>query len=160
MVPVSEPIEFQVMQNMQTALKAISKAGGYHHDVASFAVKLDPNHEVEEFIGEEPSLPFFVLEPQPDEFQYFPASQVRVRLPFIVHAIHESDTTDDDALQETYFRLCADVEKALAVDITRGGLASLTTILERQIETISGKQVWAMLTGEVAVHRTYGVPNA
>lgn len=147
------------MQNMQAALKGISKASGYHHDVAGFAVKLDPNHEVEEFIGENPSLPFFVLEPQPDSYQYFPASQVRILLPFIVHAVHESDTTEDDSLQQTYFRLCSDVERALVVDVRRGGNASLTSILQREIETISGKQVWAMLSGEVAVHRTYGEPD-
>ncbi len=154
-----EPLEFQIVQNLQAALRLISVANGYHHDIEVLAVKLDPNHDVETLIGDQAHRPFLILALSPDAYEYFPAEQIRLRMPFIIHAVNDTDPTDDDAMLRMYWRLCADVEKAIAIDETRGGLATDTRILEREMHESEGQQVWAMLKGEIREHRTYGAPN-
>ncbi len=155
-----EPLEFQIAQNLQAAIQSISKAGGYFHDVAAFAVKLDPNHEVEKLIADYAPRPFFLLEWPPEpSFEYFPAERIRLRIPFVVHAVNKSDPEDDDDMMKTYYRLCADVEKAIALDTDRGDKATDTRILGRQMREYEGRQVWAMVSGEIREHRGYGAPN-
>ena len=159
-----EPIEFRIMQSLQTALKSINTVNGYHHTVNGFAVKLDPDHKVEDLIGGAndpigPPRPFIVLAPLPMEFNYEPANQLLMRMPFMIHAFHDSDPTDDNAKLATYHRLCADVETALAADITRGGLATDTIILTQQMRDHDGQFVEAQIPGQVRYRRTYGAPN-
>jgi hypothetical protein len=156
---MSEPLEFRIVQSLQTALRGISVGSGYHYDVEALAVKLDPNHNVEDLVGSEGKRPFVILALSPDLFTYYPAGQLRLQMPFIIHAVHDADPTDDDARLQTYFRLCADVEAAIAADGTRGELATDTRILEREMHEMDGQQVWAMVKGEVLEHRGYGAPN-
>ena len=156
---VEEPLELRIAQNLQTALRSISVANGYHHDFAELAVKLDPNQDVESLIGDEKLRPFLILELPPDAYEYFPAKQIRLLMPFVIHAINNTDPTEDDSKLTNYLRLCADVETAIAVDITRGALVTDTRILEREMHEFDGQQVWAMVKGEIRVHRTYGEPN-
>lgn len=161
----ADPIEFRIVQSIQTALKGIKTADGYHHTVKGWAVKLDPEHKVEDLIGGAndpigPPRPFIVLElPAAEEFQYFPSNQIRLAKPFVVHAINNSDPTEDDAKLRAFHRLCADVETAIAVDITRGGLAVDTRILGRQMREHDGQEIWAQVAVQVNLHRTYGAPN-
>ena len=155
-----DPIELRVIQSLQTALRSISVAGGYFHDVTSLAVKLDIDAAVEDIIGGSGARPFIVLEVTPEAFTYFPAEQVRVNAPFIVHFVDDTDPLDDDAMLEKYYRLCADVEQAIAVDGTRGALATDTVITNREKrKTAEGQLVWAQVTAEVKLNRTYGAPN-
>ena len=156
---MDEPLEFRIVQNLQAALRNISIANGYHYDFEALAVKLDPSHDVESFIGEQPLRPYLLLVLLPDTYEYFPAEQIRLRMPFIVLAVHDTDPTDDDAMMQTYWRLCADVEQAIAIDETRGALATDTRILEREMHEFEGQQVRAILKGEIREHRTYGAPN-
>ncbi len=161
---VLDPIEFRIIENMQTALKTISTQNGFHYDVQSVAVKLDPNHDVDALVGEaslasEPLRPFIILVTPPDLFDYFPAKQIRLRMPFVIHAVNDSDPKEDAELQKTYFKLCADVEKAISADITRGALATDTRIFEREMHEPNGQLVWSMVKGEIRVQRTYGAPN-
>ena len=156
---MNEPLEFRIVQDLQAALKSISVANGYHHDVESLAVKLDANHDVESIIGEQPLRPFLILELLPDRSEYFPSEQVRIRMPFIIHAVNDTDPTDDDSMLKTYHRLCADVEQAITADTTRGALATDTRILEREMHELEGQKVWALVKGEIREHRTYGEPN-
>lgn len=156
---MSEPIEYRIVQSLQTALLSIAIAGGYHHDVAALAVKLDANHSVEELIGDSALRPFFILEMTADTFTYQPANRIRIVMPAIIHAVHDSDVTVDDSWVRTYFRLCADIEQAVAVDITRGGLATDTRVLSREFKTFNGSQVWAQVNAEIRVPRLYGEPN-
>lgn len=155
----NEPLEFRIVQNLQTALRAISIANGYHHDFAALAVKLDPNHDVESLIGDEPLRPFLIIDLRPDKYEYSPANQVLLLMPFTIHAVNDTDPTDDDAMLKTYLRLSADVEMAIAVDESRGALATDTRIFEREMHELEGQQVWAMVKGEIREHRTYGEPN-
>ncbi len=160
-----EPLEFRIAQSLQTALKGITVAGGFHYDLAGTAVKLDPNHEAGDLIpGANPPFgpprPFVLLDlSEPDVFEYGQANEVIVLTPFTVVWVHDSDVADDDSLTKTYFRGLADVEKALAADITRGALASDTRVLNRQMREAEGREVWALVSGQVRSHRTYGAPN-
>ncbi len=154
-----EPVEYRVLQHLQTALRAITVAGGYWYDVATLAVKLDANSAVEDLIGDSALRPFYILEAPADRFEYQPSERVRVLMPFRVHAVHESNPTVDADWIKTYFRLCADVERAIAVDIHRGGLATDTRVQTREFRTFEGSQVWAIVAGEIRVPRLYGAPN-
>ena len=159
----ADPIEYQIVKSLQTALLAISIAGGYHFDVAALTVKLDPNHKVEDLIAPDGPRPFLIVEPTPENLQYFPASQVRLVMPVTIHWVSDATPTDDDSRLLTYFKGCADVEKAIAKDEatrTHGGLAVDTTIVKRTFETaVDGAQVWASIDLEIVLHRTFGVPN-
>ena len=154
-----DPIAFRIMQNLQSALKNISVAGGYHHDIAALAVKLDPNHDVESLVGDESLRPFIILEYGSQSFEYHPASQIITKIPVSIHAVHDSDTSDDDSWMRTYLRLCADVEQAIAIDTTRGDLATDTRILDIAVHRIDGREVWAETACEIRVYREFGAPN-
>ncbi len=114
---------------------------------------------VETLIGDQPLRPFLILALSPDVYEYFPSEQVRLLMPFIIHAVNDSDPTDDDSMLRTYHRLCADVEQAIAADTTRNALATDTRILEREMHELEGQRVWALVKGEIREHRTYGEPN-
>jgi len=156
----SDPIEFRIVQNLQTALLAIAVASGYHYDVAAATVKLDPNQGVEALVAPDGPRPFLVIEVQPETWAYYPAGDVKLRMPLTVHWVSESTPTDDTSRMQTFFRGCADVEQAVAVDIGRGGLATDTRVVRRTFDTaVDGAQVWALVELEVLVHRTFGQPN-
>ena len=158
-MPVPEPIEYRIVQNLQAALLAITVAGGYHYDVAALAVKMDANHAVTDLIGDSALRPFYILEVAPDALVYQPSNRVRVEMPVQIHAIHDSDVTVDEDWVKVYYRLCADIEKAIAVDITRGALATDTRVQTREFQTFNGAQVWATVKAEIRVPRLYGAPN-
>lgn len=154
-----EPIGFRIVQNLQAALRNISIANGYHHDVASVAIKLDPDQDAQDLVGAAAVRPFILLEPLVDEFSYQPAMRTRVEMPVTIHAVHDSDVAVDDSWMQTYFRLAADVEQAIAGDITRGGLAVDTRILECDRSDLGGGLVWVMVRTRIVVIRGYGAPN-
>lgn len=156
---VDEPLEFRIIQSLQTALRSISMANGYHYDFVNLAVKLDPDQDVESLIGEDQLRPYLILAISPGEFEYFPAKQVRLFMPFVIHAVSNSDPEDDDDRLRVFLRLCADIETAIAVDITLGALVTDTRIFEREMHEMAGQLIWAMVKGEIREHRTYGEPN-
>lgn len=156
---MSEPREFLIVRDVQAALRAISVSAGAYTSVADAAVKLDPNASIEDLIRPDGPRPFVLIELKPDGWEYSPANQVRLTLPMVVHWVSESVPTDDKSRLQTYLRGCADVERALAVDISRGGLAYDTRITERTLDlSMPGSQVWAQIAIEVRVHREFGQP--
>jgi hypothetical protein len=156
---MSEPREYQIVQSLQAALQAISVAGGYYFDVVATAVKLDPNQDVEDLIAPGGPRPFVVLELKPDTWEYTPAGQLRLAVKLAVHWVSDSTPTDDASRLQTFFRGCADVERAIALDISRGGLAVDTRITGRTLDlAVDGAQVWAVLDVEILTRRTYGSP--
>lgn len=163
---MTEPLEYQILKDLQTALAAISIAGGYYHDIAGgVAVKLDADSKVEDLIAragpevaETGPRPFIILEVAAENFGYFPAEQIRLVMPFVVHFVNDTDPKEDDDLMRSFFRLAADVEKAVNVDHTRGGLATDTRIVGREKRSYEGALIWAQISGEVLENRTYGQP--
>lgn len=155
-----EPIEYQVIKNLQTALLAIAVASGYHFTMAGGSVKLDPNVDVESLLAPDGSRPWSVIEVLPEEWQYFPAMQLRLVLPVTIHWIGHCDQTDDNSRQLTYLRGCADVERAIAVDISRAGLAVDTRIQKRTLDfRPDGSEIWALIDTQIILHRTFGQPD-
>lgn len=157
-----EPIDLQIVQHLQAALGAMRVADGYHFDVAATAVKLDPNHQVEDLIAPTGPRPFVILELTPDEgWEYQPAEQLHLALRVTIHWVSDSTPTDDNSRLQTYLRGCADVERAIAQDVTRGGLAVDTRIVKRLYDTaVDGAQVWAQIDVEITLYRQYGAPDA
>lgn len=157
----ADPIDFRILQNLRDALKLITVAGGYHFTVAATAVKLDPNHDVEALIAPSGPRPFIVLQLGDEDWNFnYGASQVIVTLPFTVHWVSDAVATDDESRLKTFFKGCADVEKAITVDQGRGGLAIETRIAGRRLDlTVDGSQVWAMVDGRIRREHTYGSPN-
>lgn len=166
-----EPIEYLVMLDLQTALRQVSIIDGYFHDLAGLAVKLDPNQGVEELIDPSGARPFVVLEKRPERWEYSGAvdyalastpgmAQVLMTMPMVVHWINRSDPTMDESRMQTFFRGCADIEAAIGLDRTRGGLAVDTLVVQRTYdEAFESAQVWAMVELEVQIYRTLGLPS-
>lgn len=162
---MAEPSEFLIVQNLQAALQAISTLTGSHYSVASTAVKLDPNANIEAMLrpsefGEPPRVwPMVLIELKPDAWEYDPANRVKLTLPMTIHWVSESVPTDDKSLLQTFLRGCADVERAIAADITRGGAAYDTRITGRTLDlSLAGSRVWAQIETEIRLRRDFGTP--
>lgn len=155
------PIEYLAIRQLQTALKAIAVASGYHFTLAGTAVKLDPNQSVEALSRPGGSRPFIVIEVKPEAWGYFPASQIELTIPATVHWISEGDVTVDEKRMETYFQGCADVERAIGADVTLAGLVTDVRIVKRTMDLPEdGAEVWALIDVELTINRTYGAPDA
>ena len=174
---MAEPIEYRILLDLQAALRRISVQNGFFYDLADLAVKLDPNHGVEALIDPDGLRPFVVLEPKPELWDYgtsqetaqvelspgvfSAADQVFVTLPIMVHWIQQSNPTVDESKMQTFFRGCADVEQAIARNVSRDGLAIHTRVTRRTYDEIfDSAQVWAMIELDILIYRTLGAPNA
>ena len=156
-----EPTEYRILANLQAALQQITVGGGYHYDVHGTAVKLDPNQDVEALIEPGAPRPFIVIEVLAEDWDYFDKPDgLLLSLPMTIHWVHDTSPDQDVSRMQTYFRGCADVEKAITVDRGRGGLATETLIRKRAFEAaVDGSQVWAMVDITIKLYRTYGQPN-
>lgn len=157
-----EPLDFQIYQDLETSLEAITVAAGYFHDLTALTVKLDADHAIEDFVGSTRKRPFIVLEyPPVGPWEYQSSDQVVVNHGFTVHFVNDSDPKDDAAMLKEYRRQCADVEKAITVNNghTRGGLATDTKIQLQEMHELEGQLVWSLTTGLIREYREYGKPN-
>jgi hypothetical protein len=154
-----EPNEYQILLNLQQALQQIAVSGGYYFDVDPAAVRLDVNVDDEALAGAGRLRPFIVLEPQPESWEYSPAKQLLLVMPVLIHWVGDAAESSDPVRLQTFFRGCADVERAIAVDVQRGGLAADTRITERTLDaTTDGSTVWARVKTEMRIHRAFGQP--
>ncbi len=158
---MSEPAEYEIVLNLQAALLAISVAGGFHYDVKASAVKLDPNNAVNALVAPDGPRPFVLIEVKGDSWTFSPASRMALVLPVTIHWVSDTIPGDDADKLRTYFRGCADVERAIASDKGRGGFAYETRITKRTPEQFDGRsQVWAAIDVDIKTHRVYGQPDA
>lgn len=154
-----EPIEYQIVLNLQTALRAITTSSGYYYTVQATAVKFDLNVEVEALIGANALRPFIVIEVLPESREYHPAKRTTLKTPINIHWVSDAVESNDTARMQTFFRGVADVERAIAVDVSRGGLAKDQLVLERELwKTLDGGQVWAIVKTQIENRRVYGAP--
>jgi hypothetical protein len=156
---VPTPIEYQAIRNAQAALQAIAIASGYFFDVVDAAVKLDPDQAAEALVRPDGSRPFILIEMRDEVWQYDQANELRLTLPFTLHWVSDAPPAVDESRLEMFYQACADVEKALAVDISRGGVASDTRITKRRMDMPPGTRVWALIDAEIWLRRQYGQPN-
>jgi hypothetical protein len=155
-----EPIEYRILTHLRDALAGITIGAGYHYDVRGTAVKLDPNQDVDALVGAEGPRPFVLIELTSDAWQHMPAMRAKIELRATVHWVHDSDPTRDADRIQTYLRGCADVERAILVDLTRDGLVTDTRITKRTFDTaIEGSMVWAAIELVMPMIRTFGEPN-
>jgi hypothetical protein len=159
------PIQFRITESLQASLKKIVSGQLYHYTVKGWAVKLDPDHEVERLVlGADPPAgpprPFLVLDmSQAPAFIYDERNdRPTVVMPFTVHAFHDTNPEDDSSALLTYFSLCADVETALRTNTNHGGLA-MTTLVTGHSMRMVGQEVRAQVQGRVELKRFYGSPN-
>jgi hypothetical protein len=157
-----EPIEYQSVRNLQAALLAMTVVGGYHYDMNRVAVKLDPNQNIQDFILPDGPRPMMVVELGEETWDYEGARRLKLLQKLILHWINTSDATIDEDKLHVFFNGCADVERAITQDITRGGLVTDTKIRSRVLDQPphDGSQVWAKVGIELLSHRTYGAPDA
>lgn len=153
------PIEYRIVRNLQTALQAITVAGGYHYTVTGTAVKLDPDQGAEALVRPDGARPFILIEQQDENWAYDQANEVKLVLPLTLHWVSDAAPATDEARLEMFYKACADVEQAIAVDITRGGLATDTRMKKRRIDMPAGTRVWALIDIEINLRRQYGLAN-
>ena len=158
---MADPIEYDIVLDIQRALQAISVAGGYHHDVEKTAVSIDPQDHIEVLTGSRARTPFMIVEVSPGRsIRYFPGTQMLELIPVDITAAGNAQPLVATSRVQTFERLCADIEQALTVDVTRNGKATDTRVLEKQMGMmVGGQRVIAVVQIEVRLYRTYGKPN-
>lgn len=157
-----EAIEYQILLDLQTALRGISVVGGYNYDVLADAVSIDPTDEASGlFLNSLAMQPYLIIEvAQNREITYFPAHQMREVIPIDIWAAKDAEPLVPASRLQTFQRLCADIEQALAVDVTRGGLATDTRVANKQPNyMVGGQRVVVAVQTEIRLYRTYGAPN-
>lgn len=156
---VNDPRELQLLQSLQTALRAMTVAGGYLFTVKSTSVVLDADNI---FDVSDTELPFFIVEPTDDGSRSFePALQLEDEFVATITARYDAKGADPDRRNSLGLRLAGEIEKALTVDIERDGLAADTRLRKPQIFTsLSGEQpVIVVQRVAMKLFRTYGDPR-
>jgi hypothetical protein len=158
---MSDPVAYTIVRDLQAALQAIRLSSQYHHTIGALAVRLDPDADVEALIAPEGPRPFVLIDVKPETREYLPANEMRLVLPVTIFWVSESISGDDDSRLLTYYQGCADVERAIAVDTTRGGRAVDTRITGCTLDPSHvAAEVWAVIDLEIPFYRQFGQPNA
>jgi hypothetical protein len=157
-----EPIDYQALLNLQTALRGMATASGYHHTIASAAVKFDIDHDVESLVEPDGPRPFVIIEKLSEEWAMVEMPNgVKIQNPIRIHWVDKFTPAADTSKLQKYLRGCADVERAIAPDPGRGGFATNTTIVNRSWNTeANALMVWAHIDISMPIRRTFGQPDA
>lgn len=168
---MAEPYEYRVRAALKAAFQAIAVAGGFYYGVADGAVVLDPDADVEALLAPEAPRPLIIIEPDDEAWEYFASGEVIVRMPTMVTWVHTAvpDTDvvfgtpapiDDDYRLKVFHRGVADLEKAIGLDPSLGGLVSDARITNRVWHPgRNGQEVVAQVTLELSSYRRYGQPT-
>jgi hypothetical protein len=159
-MPLPEPQEYQMLLDLQTALLAIAVSSGSFYDVPAGAVKLDANANIEALIGDTPLRPYIVIDVKPETRTYDSMPKlVQVVRPLTIYWVQKPADANDTTKLQTFFRGCSDVERAIAKDISRGGLAIDTKIIDSTPDvSTDSSEVIAVIHTELRHRRTYGAP--
>ena len=149
----------QILADVQTTLRTISVGGGYNYDVVSQSVTLDPAKNL--LVAPAGDGPYYQIEPVPEGgLQYHPALQVVHTFRINITGRHEADPSDPEGKVDVWEKMVEDVEKALALDLTRSGLV-VDTRGSGEPSPFVGVQtsaVFVVMPYECRLHRTWGVP--
>lgn len=157
-MPLTDPRELRILQNIQAALRLLTTANGYGFDTHADSVVLDP---VNIFDVPETRLPFFIVEPtDAGDRRFEPAMQLHDVFEFVITCRVDAAGDDPNRRYTIGTQLHADIESALVADIERGGLSSDTRLRKPQVFTsLSGDQtVIVVQRGTCSLHRTFGEP--
>jgi hypothetical protein len=158
---MSAPRDLALIQSIQSALAAIRRADGYTWDVSADRVVLDP---VNLFggVGDCVRSPFFQVEAEPEGAREFlPAMQLRDVVVASVMGRIDATGSHPDRRAVLGHQLAAEIERALCVDITRGGLASDTRLRKPSIfqaQSVTDQTVVVVVLVDMPTFRTYGAP--
>jgi hypothetical protein len=155
-----DPQRQRVIEALATALRTNIAGGDYHFPLAdSRQVSVDPTTNLLTWSGY--ALPMHVIEPTPDAVrEFYPAMQIRDEFDLnVTSRMDIADVADPAARMQTWERLHSDIERALAVDITLGGLVYDVRVLPpRPFVGIGSAIVIVASPVKVSYHRAYGEP--
>lgn len=152
-----------VRKNIQAALQAMTINGGYHWDVRADSVVRDP--VALDFVSTTET-PFFVLgqlEPMKNTGAraFLPALQLEDELLMNIFVRVDAPGSNPNRKDDAAEHMLADIEKALTVDITRGGYAIDTRLHQPPAAVIGLPTEDRMILTqpvEIRVQRSYGQP--
>ena len=129
-MPPSDPLRQQVLEAIQTKLRAIVAGALYFNTVKSTSVVLEGNANLMTMPHTED--PYFIVEPTPEGSRfYMPAMRMKNNFQVSITARnHAPGGTGLSRKMETWEQLLADIEVALTRDITLGGLVIDVRLLE------------------------------
>ena len=155
-----DSIRLRLIQNVADSLRAINAASGYYLTVQPESVKTEP---ADLLTAPGPNLPMFLVAASQRAPRIFhPSKRVRETVAVdITAAADVGDTTDPTAKLTACEQLAADMEKALALDITRGQIAMVTRVLDPQFWMNMGNQARVIVVQpvDIEVQRIYGQPD-
>lgn len=158
-IALTDSVAGSVLEHICAAIRAMTIAGGYHWNVQYDSVRTDAVNLVG--VPHE-QRPLFVVEFSPDGRRaYEPANQVVDDLKVLVSAIVdvEEEIIAPTAKHATGLVLAADLERALTMDITRGGWCGDTRLAMPELLIGTGRDPSVVVVQEVEcfhLHRPYG----
>lgn len=157
---MADSLRLQVLKALKAALEQINgPVGGFVYNVTHESmVTLDPT--VNLMTVNNVDLPMFVVEPTPDGNRDFhPAMQVRDVFRVNVHARADADEANPMARAQVWEDLAADVERALAANVTLDSLVYDCRCLQpAPFVGVGSPVVIVVIPLEIRFHRTYGAP--
>lgn len=157
----TDPLRLRIIAALVAALRTNITGSDYHYPLQTPSVQVsdDPTTNVLTWNGYD--LPLHVIEPTPDNLrEFYPAMQVREEFNLnITSRVDVVDLADPGARMAAWERVAADVERALGVDVTLGGLVYDVRVMPpRPFVGIGSPIVIVASPVSVRYHRTYGTP--
>lgn len=148
----------QILTAIADRLRTMTVAGGYHWTVKAEGVKTDPENIL---TVPETELPVFLVEFARGQREFNAANQLESFVTVLITARAAASGLDPVRKVQLGENLLADIEKALTVDITLGGLLFDLRVQEPD-PTFAGfgnvNTVIVLQEVECHWHRTYGAP--
>lgn len=159
---MSTPFITQIVENMATALRAISTASGYNNTILASSVRVDPANITMFPATETPIVCLgHRIEPVSKDFTGSKPVSVKERWRITLEVVLdvENDVEDNSKKMTARFLFAQDVERALVVDPQRGGLALYTYVMQDSAypDVDSNTRLYMEIPVEVLMQRVYGV---
>lgn len=137
----------------------MTQGGGYNYTVVSSSVTLDPAKNL--LTAPAGDGPWYQIEPVPDgSIEYFPALQLVHEFRINITGRHTADPSTPEGKVDVWESMIEDLEKVLAVDITRSGLVVDTRMAgePRPFVGVGSDAVFVVFPIQCRLHRTSGLP--
>ena len=108
-----------ILENLRTTLEQITEANGYHNDIASVQRWRQSGNSLL-------NVPCIVINAGPEEKEPVPNPFTTCRFTVYLDVWMRQDQSDPQPTDALLNSLLGDIEKALMVDYTRGGFATVS----------------------------------
>ena len=125
---MADSVRRLIIENLVTLIEGLTVANGYHYGWTNCFTRGRPS------AGDIPG-PFCNLITGRESYETIACPKWVRSLPIRLVAIHRAFEENDDEGEEVAENMLADLEKALVVDITRGGNATDTLLIANQLST-------------------------